>query len=441
MSVLAFISSVSSFGLPTSAVKEIAKANNKQDSHDVNIITIVVNKWLLFTGVLGSLLMLIFAMQLSLYLFGTSNYQLAFVALSIAVFFTSIANAKNAILQGLQKIKQLANAKILGAFTSLFVTVLLIFLFKEKGVIPSIILSTITTYIITYYYVSKLPYKHINLNLKKIYLLGRSMASFGIVLSFNGILSTGISFLIIAYITKSGGLGDVGYYQAGWTIINGYVGMIFSAMLIDYYPRLSKIAKDVNLLIQNINEQIEMVLFIITPILLLLMLNIKQIVILLYSSDFVIVNEMVAYSLLGILFKGVSWSIGVSIISTSNKRIYLMSEITANIVVLFTTILSYKYMGIKGIGISITISYFFHMCLVYFLTRKAYGFKLINGNIKYIIISVILVLTALLINLYINTDIKYILITILLVMSSIFSYIELDIRLNIKSMIIKYFNK
>jgi PST family polysaccharide transporter len=37
---------------------------------------------------------------------------------------------------------------------------------------------------------------------------------------------------------------EVGFYTAGFTLLNSYVGIIFTVMSTDYFPRLSSISDD-----------------------------------------------------------------------------------------------------------------------------------------------------------------------------------------------------
>jgi PST family polysaccharide transporter len=45
------------------------------------------------------------------------------------------------------------------------------------------------------------------------------------------------TYLIQIYVGKIGGLEEVGF--AGFTLLNSYVGIIFTVMSTDYFPRLS----------------------------------------------------------------------------------------------------------------------------------------------------------------------------------------------------------
>jgi O-antigen/teichoic acid export membrane protein len=76
-----------------------------------------------------------------------------------------------------------------------------------------------------------------------------------------------VSYITRIYIGREGGIGEVGLYNTGFAIIGTYVGLVFSAMGKDYYPRLSGVAHNNQLAKITINQQAELAILIIAPIL------------------------------------------------------------------------------------------------------------------------------------------------------------------------------
>lgn len=81
------------------------------------------------------------------------------------------------------------------------------------------------------------------------------------------IMTTLFSYILKAYIGNIGGLEEVGYYQAFFSIVNGYIGVIFTAMATDFYPRLSANNNDNIGMTLLVNEQISLSLLILCPVL------------------------------------------------------------------------------------------------------------------------------------------------------------------------------
>jgi len=92
------------------------------------------------------------------------------------------------------------------------------------------------------------------------------MLKMGFMLSLSGLISTAASYIVRVFISNTGGVADVGLYSAGFAIISTYVGLVFTAMGTDYYPRLSVVAHDNVEARLLINQQAEVAILILAPI-------------------------------------------------------------------------------------------------------------------------------------------------------------------------------
>src|SRR5690606_9135632 len=96
------------------------------------------------------------------------------------------------------------------------------------------------------------------------------------------------------------------------------------------YPRLSGVANsrlEANELISN---QAEVAILILAPILCIFLIFINWVIILLYSSEFLPINDMIQWAALGMYFKAVSWSIAFLFLAKENSKLFFWSELIAN---------------------------------------------------------------------------------------------------------------
>ena len=96
---------------------------------------------------------------------------------------------------------------------------------------------------------------------------------------------------------------------------------------------------------------------------------INWVVIILYSTKFITVNEMIYWAALGMFFKAASWAIGFVFLAKGAGKIFFWSELVASIYLLSFNILGYYFMGLTGLGLSFLISYFFVLVQVYVIAR------------------------------------------------------------------------
>ncbi len=251
----------------TSAVKDIAAAYGANDEKRIEFVATVIRKMVWITGILGLLITAILSPWLSQLTFGNKDYTLAFLWLAMTLLFNQLSSGQLVVLQGLRKLKYLAKANLFGSFLGLFVSVPLYYFFGVDGIVPSIIGTAILSLLMSWFYSGKVKLNRTKISLTETFSESRNMLNMGFMISLSGLLSVGASYVVRIFIGRTGGVEQVGLYNAGFAIINTYVGLIFKAMSTDYYPRLSAVAHDNELCRKTINQQAEIAILIMAPIL------------------------------------------------------------------------------------------------------------------------------------------------------------------------------
>jgi len=262
------------------------------------------------------------------------------------------------------------------------------------------------------------------------------MVKMGFLISLSGLIALGASFLIKIVISKTGGVEQVGYYNAGFAIINTYVGMIFTAMSIDFYPKLSSLAYSNIECRELINHQAEIAILILAPIIMVFLVYINWVVIILYSSKFISINNMILYAALGMLFKAASWPIGFILLAKGNSKIFFWSELSASAYMLVLSILGYKFFGLDGLGFSFLLGYVLYLFQAYFIARLNYEFSFSRSFYQIFVLQLALSIICLLLIKLIEKPFSYIFGSSLILISIFFAYRELDRRIGIKSLIV-----
>jgi O-antigen/teichoic acid export membrane protein len=426
-----FIGRTTNFGLSTSAVKNVAAANTSEDNNKVAVVVSVLRRLVWITGILGTLVTILLAPFLSELTFGNKEYTFAFIWISITLLLSQISAGQLVILQGLRKLKYLAKADLAGTTFALFISVPLYYFWGKSGIVPAIILSAFVTVIFTSWFASKVKIKRIKLNKEILFSEGSDMLKLGFILSLSSLIEVGASYIVRIYISHKGGVEQVGLYNAGFAIINTYVGMVFTAMATDYFPRLSGFAHDIGEYKKIINQQAEIALLILAPILTVFLIFINWVIILLYSAKFVAMNSMIHWAVLGIFFKATSWPIAYIIVAKGHSKLFFYNELIANLYMLFFNIIGYQLGGLEGLGISFLLGYIIYLVQIYVLARSKYKFSFENAFYKIFTIQFILGIfcfasSRLLIHTY-----SYFLGSLIILLSSYYSLRELNKRLGL----------
>lgn len=421
-----FITSITSFGLESSSVKNISLAEASGDNNYLNKLISVFQKLIYYTALLGLLFGLSLAPILSKIIFNNYSYVVTFIIVAFSIFFTQLTVGKSTLLQGLRKTKLLAKSSILSASIGLVVSLPIYYFLGVDGIAISIIISAISNYLITFYLCRQLEINKVSFDQNLFNKEGKNMLKMGLLISLSSFLSIGAAFILRIYMSKNGGLSEVGLYSAGFVIIEGYVGILFTAMAKDYYPRLSMVSNNQIERNQVVNQQIEISILLLIPILTIFLLSLNIIIKLLYTSDFFPAIIMIQYAILGMFFRAISWAMGYLLLAKGDSKIFFWSELISTIYIFTFNILGYKYFGLKGIGYAFILIYFVHTIQIYSIARIYYNFKFDNNLVRIFVIATTLITIQFFIIQMSNINYKYIMGLVIFSLSCFYSFKEFN---------------
>lgn len=441
MSTTKLISSLTNFGLGISAVKEIAIAFELGDEKQLAKTIVIVKRWIWYTGLFGALLTILLSPFLSELTFGNKDYTVAFVWLSITLLLNQLTSGSFVFLQGLRKLKYLAKANVIGAALGLLVSVPIYYYLGVEGIVPAMIFTSILGFVVAYYFTRKVNNRTIAVTSNETITKGKGMLVMGFMLSISGIMVLGVSYVIRIFINNNGGVEDVGLYNAGIAIISTYVGLLFTAMETDYFPRLSAVIHNDKKAIELINQQAEIAILILAPVLIVFLVFVDWIITLLYSSEFIPIKEMIYWAAIGMFFKVAAWVLAFFFIAKGASKLFFWSELVTNMYTLILNLVGYYYWGLTGLGLSYLISYFIYLIQIYTITRKIYNFSFSSAIIKIFLFQFSLAIICLIVAKQISSHWSYGIGTIFILISMYYSFMELDKRLNLKDLFAKYLKK
>lgn len=429
------VASLTNFGLGTSAVKNISEENSSENQERLYTVISIVRRLVWITGLFGTLVTLVFSSMLSQFTFGNKDYTLAFIWLSITLLLNQLSTGELVILQGLRKLQQLAKANVYGSLAGLAVCVPLYYKFGVEGIVPVIIITAASALYFTWLFSRKYRASISKLSLSTSLTESKNMLIMGFMISMSGLVSVIVAYVIRIFINRTGDVADVGFYSAGFTIINTYVGMVFTAMGTDYYPRLSVVAHDNSKCKENINQQSEIALLILAPILITFLVFLKWAVILLYSNQFLSITHMVYWATMGIFFKAFSWAIAFVFLAKGASKLFFWNELGGSFQGLILSLLGYKLGGLTGLGIAFCASYALYFLQVYVIAKVKYNFSFNPSLITLFLIQFSLATLCFAAVNFIKQPYFYLIGILLIIISGWYSYQELEKRIGIREII------
>lgn len=434
-STIDLVKSASSMGIGTSAVRDVAIANDSQNNEELGKTKVVLSRIVWITGFLGLFLMLFGAPWLSEITFGNRDHVLAFRILSIIPLIAQLTIQHQVLLQGTRSLKKLALAGIWGGIVGLFINVPIFYFWGEKAIVPVLIVVAVASFIIAWYNSSQLGIKTINISWRESINRGKGMVKMGALLGLTGLMDIAAIYIIKIFVQKWGSMEEVGLYTAGFAIVQSYVNLVFSAISTDYYPRLSSVSDNREEYCDAINKQFEILILALLPMVLVFMSFSAELLQLLYSTKFVAAKMMICWIVFGMLFRAYSWCPGFMFLAKSDTKLYFIIYILAFALQLSLFSLGYYYLGLTGVGIAFALQYIIGNIYSLAIIKHRYSFKYGREQNRLMIIAVICSTLVLLAIYFINSWWRYLVFSVIIISSLVFSYKELDKRLDIISLI------
>ncbi len=393
------IGGATNFGLGMSGVKHLSTlvASEGTDSARLRAEVCLLRSWVMVTALLGSAVCLLFSPLVSLFVCGSTARTGAFCLLAPAVAMTTLAGGEIAILKSLRHLKRLARATLWNALFTLGGCVVCYALWGVDGVLPMLVAGTASMFGFHLRESWKtFPYKLGPLR-RGFLRPGWPLVKMGAAYVLAGLMTAGAEMLIRAALMRSGaGLMAIGYYAAGFTLTVSYARMVFVAMDADYFPRLSAIpAEETREQNVTINRQINTLIVLMAPFLMVFCLFLPWITELLYTKDFLVIQPMVLCAAPFMYFKAIYSPVAYLPLARGHSVRYMVMELIYDVVFCISVILGYYWGNLMGAGLALALANLIDLVLILTYYHKKYDFQISTGTRKRAIALFFLLLASL----------------------------------------------
>ncbi|MBO5632157.1 MAG: oligosaccharide flippase family protein [Aeriscardovia sp.] len=437
------ISRLASFGLRTSAVKDISEAYGTGDYNKIQRTIYVFKKLIILTGIIGTGAFAIMSPFLSYSSFGNYAYIAQFLLISLFILLNQLLDGANVLMQGMRQLASLAKSNVYGNLLSLAFSFPFYYFGGLKGIAPSIVIGVLVHYLISLYYANKINIHKVKVSLREALINGRGMLKMGFLIALQGILLSASGYAIRAYISYTSGVSDVGLYTAGFYIINTYTSIVFSAMSTEYYPRLASIGNNQGIC-SAVNTQTNLTITLLSPLIVCFIILGNILILLLYTEEFLKITWMTNIAMIGMFLKGPAWCLGYVLLAKGESKLYFWSELVAIIYTLVFNVVFLNVWGLTGMGFSFALSYGVYWIQIYLICKVKCGYSFDYSILKQYITQIVISLTGCIIVLLLVGFWKYMLGSILIISSLYISYRSLSENLNlemVKGKLMKKFMK
>lgn len=366
----------SSLGLNLAIVKEISAC--KEDNSRLHIAVALARRMVAVTALIGAVACFLLSGALSRMTFGDASHSGWFMLLSLMVFFTVAGNGMMSVLQGLHRVRVLSGASIVGGIAGLTVGVPLYYFYGVDGIVPAMIAFSLSTFLFFRISANKAVGKsEIGFRWKEHRPLIKKLLALGLILMAGDLISTLVNYLLNIYIRWHGALDDVGLFQGANSLTNQYAGMIFTAMMLDYFPRLAAASSDNMKIGIIVRRQLEIVSFIATPLIALLILTAPLVIRVLLSSEFLPITPLIRWLGIGVLLRAFMYPLGYITFAKDNKKLFFwMEAVGLNAMTLLLNCAGYSLFGLNGLGYALIVDCCICFLLYCIVNRRLYGLRI-----------------------------------------------------------------
>jgi len=396
--ILGFMVVVSGLGIQSSGVRQVSIAFAKNDEVLLAKTVITIKRICWITGIFGAMVLFILSSKISQITFGSDQYRWEISAMALLIIFTNLSGGQTAILQGSRKIIELAKVQIISSIVGSLITIIFYFQMGLKGIIPGLVLSSFLQLLISWKFSKNVAVTKIFMTWKESFYEAKELFKFGIALMCSGLMVSIVAYATNIIINNQINIQAVGIYGAAFALSGMFVNFVLGAMGTDYYPRLSSLIDDTDAMNRLVNEQTEVAILLALPGLVATIVLAPWIVPLFYSNEFLPAVEMVQWLILGCFGRVISWPMGFILLAKGKSKLFFLTETISNTIHLGFVYVLVSFVGIKGVSIAFMICYLFYTPLIYFVTKNINNFNWNKLTLKYICISIIILLIEILIS-------------------------------------------
>lgn len=385
MSASGCIQQVASLGINNSCVPEVSQANIAGDRAALLAISRIVRAMMLVSAFAGMVLAVFLSPLTARLSVGDLSYLGSFALLGGAVFFNILGSGEYALLQATRQYRSIAASTVVIPLCSLLVGIPVYYVWGMAGIAPVLIVQSFVYYVSVRRFAVRSGLSagsSPRVPLRIVWNRGRGIIMLGITMMVAALFGNITVYGLSAFISNTGSIADVGFYQAAVGITSQCSGLVFSAMATDYYPKLAGIVRnDPDEAYRLVNRQIEIVLLIIVPIAMLIIMAVPLIISLLLTDEYQVIRLMMRFMGLSVIFKAVCFPMDYISFSRGDKKYFFWLEgVFLNIKMFAVFAVFYRCFGLDGLGYAALCSSLIDVAVSIVMNRWRYGFRMSRAS-------------------------------------------------------------
>ena len=358
---------IGSFGIENGIVKYVSEYDNDQSKLS-NIIgtsfKINFTSALIFSG-----LIIIFKNQIADFLQINFSENFYFLILIFSIISASIHTCFLSIYNGLNKIKLYVLVNIFSNIISAIILVILVLEMEIIGAFYALAINQIFSLLINviFFFIYK-PFEIGWVFKKFVYDNLKKLSSFSIMAVVGPTCLIISTFIVRDFIFAEFGSDYAGSWEAMWRISAIYLLFLITTFKFYLIPTFSKLDDN------ELKKEVFKIWKVVIPIIIIITAGVyitKDLIInILLSEEFMLINTIIFFHLLGDIIKINCWVLGNIMISKADTKSFIFFQIEWSVIFVALTYLFIGKYGFVGVSISYFITYIIHFSLLNLYFRK-----------------------------------------------------------------------
>lgn len=358
---------IGSFGIENGIVKYVSEyESEKTKLSDIIGTSFKIN---LASALIFSSLILIFKNQISDFLQINFSENFYFLILIFSIISASIHTCFLSIYNGLKKIKLYVLVNIFSNIVSAIILVILVLEMQIIGAFYALAINQIFSLLINIilFFIYK-PFEIRWVFKEFVYDNLKKLSSFSVMAVVGPTCLIISTFIVRDFIFNEFGSDYAGSWEAMWRISAIYLLFLITTFKFYLIPTFSKLNNN------ELKKEVFKIWKVVIPIIIIITAGVyitKDLIInILLSEEFILINTIIFFHLLGDVIKINCWVLGNIMISKADTKSFIFFQIEWSVVFVALTYLFIGKYGFVGVSISYFITYIIHFSLLNLYFRK-----------------------------------------------------------------------
>lgn len=361
--------SIATLGFTNGIVKYVSQYSNDE----VKFRKIVATSFLALSSfaILFGVILFLFAGYWNDMVFGANfNYKLVFQISAVAMPWYAISLLLTAVINGLDRFRDVIKINIYGNIIGLIITVVMIWQFQTLGALLSIVIAPALLFFVSFFYINKeirfanhISFKHFDFSIIK------KLSSYSLMAVVSAVFGPLVFLAIRKHLILVSGIESAGFWEAMSRISTYYLMFISTILSVYYLPKLAAATTNdqSRKIFYNYFKAI-IPLFIIGLIIIYVLRSI--IVQLLFNRDFEPVTELFFWQLIGDIFKASSMILGFQFFAARMTKAFIITELLSLLILYMSSIYLIDTIGVEGVVMAHALTYFVYLIVLIGYFRK-----------------------------------------------------------------------